>query len=96
MAEGWIALTRTATLKTGETRRVSLNSKHYVTWKDHKQRVQLAPDACKHRGASLSMGKVINEGVRSGCLEWYVFSHHADRKPDAATSQPIPRMEIQW
>ena len=69
MAEGWVALTRTGTLKPAETRRVTLNSKHYVTWKDHKQRVHIAPDACRHRGASLSMGTVVSEGIRRGCLQ---------------------------
>jgi hypothetical protein len=67
--EGWIALTRSATLKPGEARRASLNSKHYAVWLDHKKRVQVAPDACRHRGASLSLGTVLNDGVHQGCLE---------------------------
>jgi phenylpropionate dioxygenase-like ring-hydroxylating dioxygenase large terminal subunit len=75
MSEGWIALTRSATLKAGETRRCTLNSRHYAVWKDHKQRVQLVPDACKHRGASLSMGRVISDGARAGCVECPYHGH---------------------
>jgi phenylpropionate dioxygenase-like ring-hydroxylating dioxygenase large terminal subunit len=67
--EGFIAVTRTSTLSAGEIRKVSLNNRHYAVFKDHKQRVQIAPGACKHRGASLSLGKVVTDGTRSGCIE---------------------------
>jgi phenylpropionate dioxygenase-like ring-hydroxylating dioxygenase large terminal subunit len=59
--EGWIALTRTSTLGT-QPRRVTLNSKDYVVWRNHKNDVKILPDACKHRGASLSLGKVLADG----------------------------------
>jgi hypothetical protein len=69
MSEGWIALTRAATLKTGEPRRCTLNSNHYAVWRDHKAQVQVVPDACRHRGASLSLGEVVPSGTRQGCLQ---------------------------
>jgi phenylpropionate dioxygenase-like ring-hydroxylating dioxygenase large terminal subunit len=67
--EGWIAVSRTAALKPHETRKVTLNARAYVVWRDHKSRVQMAPDACRHRGASLSTGRVVQDGLRQGCLE---------------------------
>lgn len=69
MSEGWIALTRSATLKPGEPRRATLNSRHYAVWLDHKRRVQVVPDACRHRGASLSKSRVLSSGPKQGCLE---------------------------
>ena len=64
--EGWIALTRTTTLGT-QPRRVSLNSKDYVVWRGGgsghgSPDVKILPDACRHRGASLSLGKVLSDG----------------------------------
>ena len=67
--EGWIALTRTSTLYAGDPRRCTLNSKHYAVWRDQKACVQVVSDACRHRGASLSMGTVVSEGLRQGCLQ---------------------------
>ena len=60
--EGWIAVTRTSTLGTSP-RRVTLNSKRYAVWRDHDNSVKMIPDACKHRGASLSTGKVLKDGT---------------------------------
>ena len=59
--EGWIAVTRTTTLGT-QPRRVTLNEKNYVVWRNHKNDVKIIPDACRHRGASLSLGKVLPDG----------------------------------
>ena len=67
--EGWIAVARTASLSPYDMRRVTLNSKHYTVWRDHKSRLQLAPDACRHRGAALSRGRVVRDGERKGCVE---------------------------
>lgn len=63
MAEGWIALTRTSTLKPAVPLRVTLKNKHYAVWKHwSSNEIQVVPDACRHRGASLSDGKLSNDG----------------------------------
>ena len=63
MAEGWIALTRTSTLKPAVPLRVTLKNKHYAVWKHwSSNEIQVVPDACHHRGASLSDGKLSNDG----------------------------------
>ena len=59
--EGWIALTRTTTLGQ-QPRKVTLNSRNYVVWRNHRNEVKVLPDTCKHRGASLSLGKVLPDG----------------------------------
>jgi len=61
--EGWIAITRTTTLGQ-QPRRVSLMNKNYVIWRDKNLIPKIQSDVCKHRGASLSTGK-----VRDGCIE---------------------------
>ena len=59
--EGWIALTRTSTLG-ASPRKVSLLKRDYVVWRNSHNELQLVPNACRHRGASLSGGKVLSDG----------------------------------
>ena len=61
--EGWIAVTRTTTLGQ-KPRRVSLLNKNYVVWRDKNHLPRIQNDTCRHRGASLSTGK-----VKDGCIE---------------------------
>ena len=62
MAEGWIALTRTPNLLISKPSRVTFRNKNYVVWKSDSCGTQIMPDACCHRGASLSRGKVERDG----------------------------------
>jgi len=61
--EGWIAVTRTATLTPNAPTRVMLKNKNYAVWKHwSSNEIQVVPDACRHRGASLSLGPIANDG----------------------------------
>ena len=60
--EGWIALTRTATLGK-QPRKVTLSGRNYVVWRNHNHEVQITADACRHRGASLAGGRVLHDGA---------------------------------
>lgn len=57
--EGWIALTR---VTNGPPKRVTFKNKNYVVWKTESCGTQVMHDACCHRGASLSLGKVERDG----------------------------------
>jgi vanillate O-demethylase monooxygenase subunit len=61
--EGWIALTRTATLRPDVPSKVTLKNKNYAVWKHwSSNEIQVVPDTCRHRGASLSAGKLSSDG----------------------------------
>jgi phenylpropionate dioxygenase-like ring-hydroxylating dioxygenase large terminal subunit len=61
--EGWIALTRTSILKPNVPTKVTLKNKNYAVWKSlSSNEIQVVPDQCRHRGASLSNGKLSNDG----------------------------------
>ena len=77
--EGWIAVTRTTTLGQ-QPRRVSLKNRNYVVWRDKNQTPRIQGDVCKHRGASLSTGK-----VRDGCIE---CPYHGWKYTETSVTQP--------
>jgi len=77
--EGWIAVTRTTTLGQ-KPRRVTLKNKNYVVWRDDKYTPRIQSDACRHRGASLSTGK-----VRDGCVE---CPYHGWKYTESSVTQP--------
>lgn len=77
--EGWIAVTRTSTLGSSP-RKVTLNSKNYTVWRNNENRINLIPDACKHRGASLSMGRVIDGTVECPYHGWR-YTENSVTKP---------------
>ena len=77
--EGWIAVTRTTTLGQ-QPRRVSLLNKNYVVWRDNHHIVRIQNDACRHRGASLSTGK-----VKDGCIE---CPYHGWKYTERTVTQP--------
>ena len=61
--EGWIALTRTSSLKPDVPVKISLKNKNYAVWKHwSSNEIQMVPDQCRHRGASLSLGTLSNDG----------------------------------
>ena len=61
--EGWIALTRTSLLKPDVPAKVTLKNKNYAVWKHwSSNEIQVVSDQCRHRGASLSDGKLSNDG----------------------------------
>jgi phenylpropionate dioxygenase-like ring-hydroxylating dioxygenase large terminal subunit len=61
--EGWIALTRTSILKPNIPTKVTLKNKNYAVWKSlSSNEIHIVPDQCRHRGASLSDGKLSNDG----------------------------------
>jgi len=61
--EGWIALTRTSSLKPDTPVKISLKNKNYAVWKHwSSNEIQMVPDQCRHRGASLSLGTLSNDG----------------------------------
>ena len=62
--EGWIAVSRSAHV-CNHPKIVPLRGSRYVTWRTPQGQVRFLPDACKHRGASLSRGTV----EPNGCLK---------------------------
>jgi phenylpropionate dioxygenase-like ring-hydroxylating dioxygenase large terminal subunit len=60
-----IAIGRRSTLPAMKAKRVLLREQPYVLFKDQQQKIHFFPDACLHRGMSLSEGKVLP----NGCLE---------------------------
>jgi phenylpropionate dioxygenase-like ring-hydroxylating dioxygenase large terminal subunit len=77
--EGWIAVTRTTTLGQ-QPRRVSLRNKNYVVWRDKNFTPRIQSDVCRHRGASLSTGR-----VRDGCVE---CPYHGWKYTETSVTQP--------
>jgi len=77
--EGWIAVTRTTTLGQ-HPRRVSLRNKNYVVWRDKNYVPRIQSDVCRHRGASLSTGR-----VRDGCVE---CPYHGWKYTETSVTQP--------
>jgi len=77
--EGWIAVTRTTTLGQ-KPRRVSLLNKNYVVWRDKNHVSRIQNDTCKHRGASLSTGK-----IKDGCIE---CPYHGWKYTETSVIQP--------
>ena len=77
--EGWIAVTRTTTLGQ-HPRRVSLRNKNYVVWRDKNYVPRIQSDVCRHRGASLSTGR-----VRDGCIE---CPYHGWKYTETSVTQP--------
>ena len=77
--EGWIAVTRTTTLGQ-QPRRVSLRNKNYVVWRDKNFTPRIQSDVCRHRGASLSTGR-----VRDGCIE---CPYHGWKYTETSMTQP--------
>ena len=77
--EGWIAVTRTTTLGQ-QPRRVSLSNKNYVVWRDKSFTPRIQADVCKHRGASLSTGR-----VRDGCIE---CPYHGWKYTETSVTRP--------
>lgn len=77
--EGWIAVTRTTTLGQNP-RRISLHNNNYVVWRDKNFTPRIQSDVCRHRGASLSTGK-----VRDGCIE---CPYHGWKYTDTTVTQP--------
>jgi len=73
--EGWIAVSRSANVCC-KPKQVSLRGTRYVTWRTPSNQVRFIPDACKHRGASLSMGNVEPDG----CLKCVYHAWRYDDK----------------
>lgn len=76
--EGWIAVSRSAHV-CNQPKIVPLRGSRYVTWRTPKGQVRFLPDACKHRGASLSLGTV----EPNGCLK---CAYHGWQYDDAGYS----------
>lgn len=73
--EGWIAVSRSANVCCNP-KQVGLRGSRYVTWRPKGGQARFIPDACKHRGASLSMGNVEPDG----CLKCVYHSWRYDDK----------------
>lgn len=78
--EGWIALTRTSTLGQ-QPRKVTLSKRDYVVWRNNNNEVQITSDACRHRGASLSGGKVLRDGYLECPYHGWKYSENKLCKP---------------
>lgn len=87
--EGWIAVTRTPTLKVGQTNRVTFKNKNYVVWKSDSCGTQIMPDACCHRGASLSLGKIERDGSLTCGYHGWNFKCNRMKQPWSETSEQI-------
>lgn len=59
--DGWIAVGRSAHI-CQKPKQLSLRGNRYVSWRTPSGQVRFIPDACKHRGASLSLGTVEPDG----------------------------------
>lgn len=78
----WIAVQRASALVPAKPHSVTLKNRKYVLYKDKSQTIHFFPDACVHRGASLSGGRVLS----NGCLEcpyhgWVYDDQGRHRKP---------------
>lgn len=88
----WIAVHRASALTPAKPKAVTINNRQYVLYKDTTQSVRFFHDACAHRGAALSKGKVLPDG----CLEcpyhgWVYDEQGRYRKPRETVFRDRPR-----
>ena len=61
--KGWYAIVPTQDIKTSKPLSIKRFSLDLVVWKNKQNEIRVLLDRCPHRGAKLSLGKIVNDTV---------------------------------
>lgn len=91
--EGWIAVSRVASI-TNKPQVIKFRNKKYVTYR-HNDTIEFFPDSCKHRGMSLSKGKVQPDGKLECPYHGWTYDSKEFCRPDHSMCQNYEEFTMQ-
>lgn len=88
----WYVIDESKKIRTNQLYQVSIWGKKYVYWKDSNDKYNAIQDACNHRGAFLSKGKIIKE---TNCIQcpYHGLEFDANGNLKKIPGQEIPQAQ---